>query len=185
MANMAKESPGASRVPSCSSGQSDLADLVGDCFVTAFLAMTKKGPERVGSTHLAENSVAYLRNVLCRPDSCRSLMREHRLVAWPARGITGHDQSFPESCRTAGVPQKRILTVRFTRNRVSCDNLVKAIVTWLNPPALPGDTYFSGYEHGVAFWGTMPKAGVYLFGAFTLTISAPSIGMLSRVCPRR
>jgi len=30
-----------------------------------------------------------------QPDTCRSLTLEHRLVAWPSRGITGQDLPFP------------------------------------------------------------------------------------------
>ena len=58
---------------------------------------TKKSSLRlgwVGSTRLAENPVAYLRNVLCCPDTCRSLMRERWFTAGPARGSTGHNTTF-------------------------------------------------------------------------------------------
>ena len=48
----------------------------------------------VGSTRLAENSVAYLRNVLCRPDTCRSLMRERWFVVGPGRSATGQKETF-------------------------------------------------------------------------------------------
>ena len=44
---------------------------------------------RVGSTRLVVNPTAYPRNVLCRPDSCRSLIVEHWFTAGPARGTTG------------------------------------------------------------------------------------------------
>jgi len=47
------------------------------------------------STRLAENSVAYLRNVLCRPDTCRSLTLENQFVAVPGRSTTGQYLPFP------------------------------------------------------------------------------------------
>ena len=38
--------------------------------------------------------IAYPRNVLCRPDTCRSLMCERWLVAGPARSTTGQKETF-------------------------------------------------------------------------------------------
>lgn len=52
-------------------------------------------PEWVGSTRLAVIAAAHARNVLCRPDTCRSLMRERWFIAWPARGTTGQKATFP------------------------------------------------------------------------------------------
>ena len=58
-------------------------------------------PFRVVSTRLAGNTIAYPRNVLYRPDSCRSLMRERWFTAGQARGTTGHNLSSIGIQRTA------------------------------------------------------------------------------------
>ena len=50
------------------------------------------------------------RNVLCRPDSCRSLMRERWFVVGPGRSATGHNATFPDDWRTVKIPQRTFAT---------------------------------------------------------------------------
>ena len=50
--------------------------------------------------------IAYPRNVLCRPDTCRSLMCERWLVAGPARSTTGQKATFPHFSCTSALPEE-------------------------------------------------------------------------------
>ena len=69
--------------------------------------------KRVGSARLVENSVAYHRNVLCRPDTCRSLMLEHLFAAGPARGTTGQKKTFPTRKRRPEGRRQRSVSLSF------------------------------------------------------------------------
>jgi hypothetical protein len=57
----------------------------------------------VDRSRLEEVTATYLRSVLCRPDTCRSLSLENEFVAGPARGTTGQNTTF--SANKSGNPK--------------------------------------------------------------------------------